>query len=330
MVDYSKWDKLEVSDSDDEPTATEDGFADHAGSDDDESFFAPPLSSAPTASAAASTTGERTTPGVYRVGVGESVTIPGRNVTITSSPGSAAAAAASPQKALSAAPSTQRDRLTRNGGETLRYWWAQDADRVVVSFFCPSATAARDVRVSTDSERGLSVALADGTVLAQGELFGPLDLDVAAPVNAGADVPGLEDWEMLNVVDACCEERATIAPVVATDPATAAAVGEDMVAPATAPLTVATSPPAPALPPQRLLSLTLRKKPLGGMVLWWRTVLKGDPEVDAMALRDRSSEQRTRAEAFQKVYADATAQFKQRVKERREQGGPEPIAIDEP
>ena len=184
-----------------------------------------------------------------------------------------------------------RGRLTRNGGATARYWWAQDEDRVTVSLFCPAATAARDVSLHVPAERQLAVKLQDGTLLAEGELFGPLDMDCSAPVNA-SDVRGVEDWEML------------------TPPAALAAPGEGAAAP---------SVEAPA-PPARLVSVTLRKKPLAGVTLWWRTVFKGDAEIDPADLQDRSASQQQRAEAFQKAFADATAMFKQRMKDKRESG----------
>lgn len=257
------------------------------------------------------------------MGQGESITIPGRNVTITSKPGAGQAVATAAtssgtlakrtaaQQAPSAvdtkgsAPKTPvalRDRLTRNGGATERYWWSQEADRVTVSFFCPAATAAKDVRLEVPEERRLAAGLVDGTILAEGELFGPLDTDCRAPVNE-TEVKGIEDWEML-----------TPPPALLASSSTAGGEAE--------------AGAASAAPPSRLLSVTLRKKPLGGVTLWWRTVFKGDPEIASEALQDRSAGQQQRAEAFQKTFADATAMFKQRMQEKRESGEDGRMSID--
>lgn len=81
--------------------------------------------------------------------------------------------------------------------------------------------------------------------------------------------------------------------------------------------------PAAETEPLRLLSLTLRKKPLNGMVLWWRSAFKGGPEVAAEALVDRSSAKRAAAESFQSAFAQAQAAFLQKVKDR-----PAPVEVD--
>ena len=363
MVDYSKWDKLEVSSSGEESEDENDAGEELPAAAWPGEAAQPSMSSAAFSCTSLCASGdsrlkwlsgyrlgpptalpstvfasrrlqalthslfppaERSAPGVYRVGQGESVTIPGRNVTITSKPGAgqavATAAASSGTLAKRTAPQQQtpsavdtkgptttvalRDRLTRNGGATERYWWSQETDRVTVSFFCPAATAAKDVRLEVPEERRLTAGLVDGTLLAEGELFGPLDPDCRAPVNE-AEVRGIEDWEMLTPPPALLASGSTAGTEAGAE-AGAASIA----------------------PPSRLLSVTLRKKPLGGVTLWWRTVFKGDPEIAPEALQDRSAAQHQRAEAFQKAFADATAMFKQRMQEKRESGEDGRMSID--
>ena len=252
MVDYSKWDHLQLS-SDDE---------------DD----------------------ERTRPQVFRVEEGQSVTIPGRNVTINSEqpkvqevtdaearviqaqqratatgstpPQSLAVVSSSDATALTAAQ-RQLQRLTRNGSATDYYYWGQDADSVTVSVFVPHDTRSRDITVAVnDGEPAqLKLDVGEKNVFAR-TLSAPI-----APLGDDDDI----DWEVLDDTS--------------------------------------------ATEPRRLLRVTLRKKDLG-MVLWWKAAFKGDAEVPPENLVDRSAQQQEKSASFMDAFAAAQEEFKRRAKTR--------------
>jgi len=75
---------------------------------------------------------------------------------------------------------------------------------------------------------------------------------------------------------------------------------------------------------QRAVRLTVRKADLpGGMsiVVWWQRVLKGEPAIDVSKIQGRKLEA---SESFAKAWKEAHIQFKDRVKNRK----PVPVPVD--
>eukprot|EP00049_Salpingoeca_infusionum_P019588 m.362557 g.362557 ORF g.362557 m.362557 type:complete len:238 (-) comp20629_c0_seq1:352-1065(-) len=139
-IDYSKWDKLEVS-SDEEGDA------------------------------------QRTEPAVYKV-EGDSITIPGRNVTLhtrsqekqaTSVVDTSSADTSVSSAAL--ATKTQRKR-TENGAELEAYSWSQTESTITVSFVVDPSAKAGDVALDIASSGVVNVAVKEWSF--EGELYGPI------------------------------------------------------------------------------------------------------------------------------------------------------------
>ena len=128
MVDYSKWDHFEVSDSDDD-------------SDDD---------------------GMSHTPHVTRLDQGTRVTFGQQGVSFTTPPAPAAAAPAKapPAKTEEEVVAARRRELTRNGGAEATHLWSQTRDEVRIAVFVPAGTRARDVRVDLAPRAPPHVAVA--------------------------------------------------------------------------------------------------------------------------------------------------------------------------
>lgn len=145
MVDYSKWDNIDVSDDDEDDTG----------------------------------------PALYRVNEGESFTVPGRNVTISPMPkeerkpqkqpaleGSSSSSSALVRQSVS--PAALKAKMTRNGGETADYLWSQDVDSISLAFKVPPSTAAKTVRVSIQGTDCLQIHISD-TLFFEGHVPTPLD-----------------------------------------------------------------------------------------------------------------------------------------------------------
>mmetsp|Transcript_40173 Transcript_40173/g.87783 ORF Transcript_40173/g.87783 Transcript_40173/m.87783 type:complete len:324 (+) Transcript_40173:155-1126(+) len=80
---------------------------------------------------------------------------------------------------------------------------------------------------------------------------------------------------------------------------------------------------------QRAIRLTVRKAPVPGgfsVVVWWKRVLKGDPAIDLSSIGDRKTDS---VEKFAKVWEEAHAQFRQKVKDRQPINLDEDIEVDE-
>eukprot|EP00035_Acanthoeca_spectabilis_P025854 m.460148 g.460148 ORF g.460148 m.460148 type:complete len:245 (+) comp21950_c0_seq1:221-955(+) len=162
MVDYSRFDKIDVS------------------SDEDED--------------------ERGPPGVYRVGDGESVTIPGRNVQITNTQGSAAAKG--PATAVRKVPDGKRGQAaaalpppaphTLNGGTADGYLWAQDPTTVTLHAFVPTPTKASELSIRVTATT-LTIGRNDGDAVLIGEWYGDVE-----PPEDETDL----DWEMASATTA--------------------------------------------------------------------------------------------------------------------------------
>lgn len=70
---------------------------------------------------------------------------------------------------------------------------------------------------------------------------------------------------------------------------------------------------------RRSIQLTVRKAEVGGLIIWWKRVLKGEPAISAEDIQDRRAD---KAETFARVWEEAHDKFRQKVKERQ------PILID--
>ena len=166
-------------------------------------------------------------------------------------------------------------------------------DRLVTLFiFVPRSNfSRRQVRITMDG-RHLRVALAadkgGDKVLVDGLLCGSI-----RPPREKDDI----DWEMKDLeVDASKDFKATSSTI------------------------------SPGL--ARTVCLTMHKEPMGmGIIHWWKTVIKGDPEIDVAAIPDRrgaslSSSANDRSRALQDSWRIAHEQFKAKCKTRKK------VAID--
>eukprot|EP00041_Stephanoeca_diplocostata_P015873 m.305639 g.305639 ORF g.305639 m.305639 type:complete len:274 (-) comp20185_c0_seq1:2234-3055(-) len=153
MVDYSKFEQIVLSDDDEDV------------SDD------------------------RGDPGVYRIGDGESFTVPGRNVTFKSNkPGYDNSASSSN---LSAAPKPQKKVVdTTHGALETDYFWSQCKESVTLGVFVASGTKAGDIGITVTNST-VSVRVKENTVVDK-ELFSEVD----SPLEA-EDL----DWEILDDPD---------------------------------------------------------------------------------------------------------------------------------
>lgn len=185
MVDYSKWDAMEVSETESEGESEEEGKG--AG-------FRGQASSG------------RGPAGVYKVTPGEDLHIPGRNVTLKASSGLAAAARVKPtdpedamlsgiteiplSEDVAAAPD-DLSAWAMDGALTDNYAWTQDADSVIVSVFLPAGAMARDVNVALLGGKTLRVTH-EGALVLDGTLF-------AAVLPPPPEDEGALDWEIKDV-----------------------------------------------------------------------------------------------------------------------------------
>lgn len=69
-----------------------------------------------------------------------------------------------------------------------------------------------------------------------------------------------------------------------------------------------------AKPDRRAVEVTLRKHcPIPGATVWWKSLLKGDPEIDVASIRGRASN------SHQSVWEEALGMFKERVAAKKSQ-----------
>eukprot|EP00928_Gymnodinium_smaydae_P018229 TRINITY_DN16943_c0_g1_i1.p1 TRINITY_DN16943_c0_g1~~TRINITY_DN16943_c0_g1_i1.p1 ORF type:complete len:340 (-),score=72.74 TRINITY_DN16943_c0_g1_i1:7-978(-) len=67
---------------------------------------------------------------------------------------------------------------------------------------------------------------------------------------------------------------------------------------------------------RRAIRLTIQKAPIRGgfsVIVWWKRVLKGDPEIDVAKISDRKP---GKSEGFAKAWEEAHAMFKEKAKHR--------------
>jgi hypothetical protein len=144
-IDYSKWDKLEISDSEDS---------------------------------------DELMPQVERFAQPSSVSFGGGKVSVSSSAPTQSIQPAQPPSAQPNTPESFMQQITRNGGRSETFYWAQGRDMVTLRFTVPKDSKAKQVRIDL-SERHIQVAAPDRL----------LDAELAFPVKTDAD--SLEDfWEL--------------------------------------------------------------------------------------------------------------------------------------
>ena len=169
-----------------------------------------------------------------------------------------------------------RAAMTRNGGETERYYWSQTKAEVVVYVRAPKTVKASNIRVQLDNkDNQLVVSLKDAPKpLLREKLFGPVT-DSGNDDDGGDSSSDFLDWSMQDSAD-CAGWR--------------------------------------------LVMVTLQKKPpMAGLVMWWRSAFVGEPEIDTNAIQDRSSADVNKSRSFMDNFKEAQEEFKRRVAERKGQ-----------
>jgi hypothetical protein len=70
-----------------------------------------------------------------------------------------------------------------------------------------------------------------------------------------------------------------------------------------------------ALGGRRVVRVSLQKRPMQGVVVWWTRALENEPEIDTLSLPDRK--RTAGAEQMQSVWEQAQAMFKEKVANRQ-------------
>ena len=180
-------------------------------------------------------------------------------------------------------------RLMRNGGcaregggeNTERYFWCQDAKEVTLSVVAPPGTRARDVRVrvtATDVE--VVVTSSDSGSNASPSAFREAWTHEIDP----------EPRDDADDADAGAGAAPTFGDWEITD---FEGTGADA---------------------RRVVRVTVRKKGADMLAHWWRSGVKGGPEVDPATFVDRSASKATEA---RRAWEQAQEMFRERVKNRQ-------------
>lgn len=279
-LDYSKWDKLDVSDSDEdaEDEAEDEGLERWAEAQ----------------SAAAAAAGKRW-PGMdeqRQPALGSTAALP---------PAAAAAAVAEP--APEALPDARPSKLERNGGRTQRYLWSQEKAEVSVSVLAPPGTTAKAVVVELGEEQiKVGVKQTGAGAAAPGSCSWLISGQLYHPVEAPEDPTDL-DWE---IRDLSPDEHAAQLLAEAEGEARSEAVTGEAAA-----STAAADSASPAQRP-RVIVVSFKKKVPHGVVLWWKGLLKGDATIDVTKIAGRGAVNKDAASAW----AQAHAQFQENVAKR--------------
>lgn len=304
-VDYSKWDKManEMSDSDEEN-----------GNHPEVTTFDEPQSVT-----FGGTPDSQANEG--RDGPGDTDSPSGVAAPIDGSAGGAGAAAAAGNTAAAAPrPKVQAPinddqlaengsavwRNTEDGGRVLHYVWRQARAEVTVVVPVPSGTRAGDVEVSLSAKpetiaEGVAELLRVSVKAARtggdpganaagqkgAELQSLLEGELAFQAKLDAEGEGEVDWELKDYPGT----------VVARDTAAGgekgSAGGGD----------------------RRGVEVVLRKHcPVPNAAVWWKSLLKGEPEIDVSAIKGRATNN------HQSVWEEALGMFKEKVAARKSQG----------
>lgn len=293
VVDYSKWQKMvsEMSDSDEDegsrPTVT---------------AFDKPQSV---------TFGGKVTPQVTGVSRGHSDDRPpvGSDGSRAEHPRDPGEDAGTSQVGATHSPVTD-EQLTENGAKVLddtgrlRYVWRQTRAEVVAVIPVPSGTRAKDITVLlrakpttiTDGVADLlRVAIRGSDPLLDGELAFPAKLDEEV------------DWELKDFAGTCVSGE--------VEPPQDHVKNEVGSSPAVAELENASSSGDISLIGRRGVEVFLRKhSPVLNAAIWWKSLLRGDPEIDISNLKGRAKN------GHQSAWEEAMTMFKARVADRKARG----------
>ena len=179
----------------------------------------------------------------------------------------------------------------RNGGRTERYLWSQEMGDVTVAVAVPPGTRASAVVLELQdkmsgpekiSGQTLAVGLrgADGAV--RWLVKGPLVHKVVV-----TDDPTDIDWEVSDLPPEHQAEWNTVVPGGSTVDAAGTGIW-------------------------RAVIVTLKKEAPAGVVIWWKTVIEGDAEIDTSKIAGRKNNS-----AAQSAWQDAHAEFLKKVANRQ-------------
>eukprot|EP01147_Barroeca_monosierra_P011216 gene11216-3270_t len=247
----------------------------------------------------------KTKPAVYRIGPSGSVTIPGRNVTIHSSSTKTLSAKDSVThsvtnpsddteklrkeniKLLGLTQVMKISQLTRNGGQTDKYFWSQTESSIRICFIVPGNCRAKDVNIAIDSaNRQMHVQIDTSGVLHNGILFGPIsDLSLNEDIDWTLVTTHLEDDMSLqqHTSEGDSDKQIQSLPMQYSN--------------------------------MRLLQVDLQKKDLNGLVLWWKSAFKGDTEINIDNIVDRSAERKAASSKFSETFKKAHEMFVQQMQD---------------
>ncbi|CAM9573281.1 unnamed protein product [Ectocarpus fasciculatus] len=224
-----------------------------------------------------------------------------------------------------------------NGGrQTLQYVWRQARAEVVVVVPVPAGTRAGDVevslrakpetiaegvadliRVSVKAKRGGEGAASReaGTATAPGDgadLVPLLEGELAFQAKLGAEDEGEVEWELKDYPGTA---------VARDDPHGSGSGGDDAGgAPGARETSSSSISSGSSNGDRRGVEIVLRKHcPVPNAAVWWKSLLKGAPEIDVTAIKGRATNN------HQSVWEEALGMFKERVAARK---GQPKISVD--
>ncbi|CAM9724154.1 unnamed protein product [Ectocarpus sp. 8 AP-2014] len=305
-VDYSKWDKMasEMSDSDDDN-----------GNNPEVTTFNQPQSvtfgGTSASQAAEGWDGTSDDSGAHRDTTPSSS---GVAAPADGSTGAVAAAATVTAPGPKAKPPMSDERLTENGAavrgdanggrQALQYVWRQARAEVVVVVPVPAGTRAGDVEVSLRAKpETIAEGVADLIRVAvkatrgrDGAASGEAGTAATAPGGGTELVPVLEG-ELAFQAKLGAEDEGEVEWELKDYPASSSSNGD-----------------------RRGVEIVLRKHcPVPNAAVWWKSLLKGGPEIDVAAIKGRATNN------HQSVWEEALGMFKERVAARK---GQPKISVD--
>lgn len=170
------------------------------------------------------------------------------------------------------------------------YMWSQEHDECVLSVVVPPGTKAKDVVVECTEDR-VKVVLANhasrsATMLVDDDIAHRIDPEPRDDEELERSADGFDVPRVYGEWEVCDWEPESLGG-------------------------------------RRVVRVTFRKKGLGAMTHWWRRALRSGKEIDTAALKCRKE---GKAAESQKIWEEATAAFKESVKNRE----PIPIPYDGP
>lgn len=221
--------------------------------------------------------------------------------------------------------------IRREGGDQVGHVWRQTRDEVVVVIPAPRGTCAGDVKVSLRAKPEtvaegvadlMKVSLKrrrdDGANAQEGQVEEVL-LEGELAFQAKLDEEGDVDWEVKDFPGTLVATRDMLA-VHATSGENTTAVtldGGATVKPEQGTTCAVTSErnSNESNTDRRGIEVTLRKHcPIPNAVVWWKSLLKGGPEIDVSGIQGRAKNN------HQSVWEEALGMFKDKVAARKEKG----------